>query len=99
MRGTLSFGKPIYCEANNWINLIKINKKIYKKSIEKLIEIFLQNKIQVRPLWFPNHLQKPFDKFQKFQIENAQKVVSSILCLPSSASLKKTQINKIVSLL
>ena len=99
IKGIKVLNHPIYCEANNWINLIRINKKSYKKSVKKLIEIFAQNKIQVRPLWFPNHLQKPFRKFQKFQIENAQKVVSSILCLPSSASLKKNQINKIVSLL
>ncbi len=90
---------PNYCIANNWINLVKINKNIYKKDIKLLINFFKKNQIEVRPLWLPNHLQKPFSNCEKFQINNAQKMVNRILCLPSSANLKKNQISKIINLL
>lgn len=90
---------PNYCKANNWINLIKIDKKKYKKNIKQLIKIFTKSRIQVRPVWYLNHLQKPYINFQKYKITNAQKFLDSVLCLPSSTSLDNAQINKIVSIL
>ena len=90
---------PKYCKANNWINLIKIQKQKYKKNINQLIKIFHKNKIQVRPVWFLNHLQKPYRNYQRYNIDNAKKLINNILCLPSSTSLKSSQIEKIVSIL
>ena len=55
----------------------------------------LKNKISVRPVWKLNHLQKPFKNFQQYKIKNANKLVKSSLCLPSSPSLTKKQLKKI----
>lgn len=90
---------PNYCSANNWINLIQLNKIKYKKNIKQLIKIFSTNKIQVRPIWFLNHLQKPYVNCQRYNIINAQKFLDSVLCLPSSTSLNNIKINKIVNIL
>ena len=92
IRGIAMIKSPDYCVSNNWINLIKIDEKIYKKSLKQLISIFTKYQIQVRPVWFLNHLQKPFKNSQSYKITNAKKLVNKILCLPSSASLKKNQI-------
>ena len=78
---------------------IKIQKQKYKKNINQLIKIFHKNKIQVRPVWFLNHLQKPYRSYQRYNIDNAKKLINNILCLPSSTSLKSSQIEKIVSIL
>lgn len=90
---------PKYCKANNWINLIQIDKKKYKKNIKQLINLFTHNNIQVRPVWYPNHLQKPYYKFERDNIRQAMNLVNITLCLPSSVTLKKSQIKKIVTLL
>ena len=90
---------PSNCVVNNWINLIKIKKNYYNSGIEKLIKIFSLNNIQVRPVWYPNHLQAPYKRNQRYKIVKAKKLVESILCLPSSATLKNSQIKKITNIL
>ena len=90
---------PKYCKANNWINLIQVDKKKYKKNIKQLINLFTYNNIQARPVWYPNHLQKPYYKFERYNIRKAMNLVNVTLCLPSSVILKKSQIKKIVTLL
>ena len=72
---------PNYYSANNWINLIQLNKIKYKKNIKQLIKIFTTNKIQVRPIWFLNHLQKPYVNCQRYNIINAQKFLDSVFWL------------------
>ena len=85
---------PEYSKNNNWLNILKINDK-FKFSRNQLIKIMLKNKISVRPVWKLNHLQKPFKNFQQYKIKNANKLVKSSLCLPSSPSLTKKQLKKI----
>ena len=70
-----------------------------KKNIKQLINLFTCNNIQVRPVWYPNHLQKPYYKFERYNIRQALNLVDITLCLPSSVALKKPQIKKIVTLL
>ena len=95
IKGLSIFRLPKYCKVNNWINLIQINKKKYKKNINQLIKLFTSNGIQVRPVWFPNHLQKPYKNFQRYSISKAPKIVSNYICLPSGANLKYNQIKLI----
>lgn len=90
---------PKYCNSNNWINLIRIDKEKYKKNVKQLIKIFTIYGIQVRPVWFLNHLQKPYKHYQRYNIIKAKKLLDTVLCVPSSASLKKNQIKKITNLL
>ena len=87
---------PYHSYNNKWLNIIRIDKKNYKISINKLIKIFSKNNVQVRPIWMLNHKQKMFKKYQKYKISNANKLLSNSLCLPSSANLSKVQIKKII---
>lgn len=87
-----------YSISNHWLNVIKI-EKIYKKKRDKLISIFEKKNINVRPIWFPNHLQKPFLKFQRYKITKAVNLVKNCLCLPSGSQLKEHEIKKIVNIL
>ena len=50
-------------------------------------------------MWLPNHIQKPYMKFQSYRITNANNLKNVVLCIPSSSNLTKKNINKVVSLL
>ena len=83
--------------SNNWINILKFDqKKITKKYI---FDIFQKNLIQARSIWLPNHLQKFLQKYQQYKIEKSKTIFESSLCLPSSYSLKDSNIYKISNLL
>ena len=58
MKGIKILKESKYCKSNYWLNVIEINKNYFKINKDKLIKKFLQNKIEVRSLWYPNHLQK-----------------------------------------
>ena len=88
---------PKYSQSNHWLNLVQLIKQKNKKN--KLIKKFSMKKIEVRPIWRCNHLQKPYLNYQKYKITKAPKMVSNCLCLPSSYFLKTDKIKKISNLL
>lgn len=82
--------------SNFWLNVVKLkNYKLKIKKIKKLIK----NRIEVRSVWYPNHLQIPFKKFQRYQITNALSLVKRSICLPSSPNLSKDNLKKIIKIL
>lgn len=89
---------PSYSKNNNWMNIIILKKKNIKFK-NKVLNEFKKNKIQPRSIWLPNHLQKPYRKFQKYKLANCQRQFVSSICLPSSYSLSKTQQNKVIKLI
>ena len=86
---------PDYSLNNNWLNILKINKK-YKRSRNQLINHMIKNKISVRPVWKLNHLQKPFKHSQSYEIKNASNLVKYSLCLPSAPNLNIKDLKKIL---
>ena len=85
---------PAYSENNNWMNVLIIENDIML-DIDKIVAYFKKNNIEIRPVWYPNHLQAPYTSCQNFKIENAMKLVNKSICLPSSYSLSNAQIEKI----
>ena len=61
---------PEYADNNKWLNILKINTKIYKKRVLEIIMKLKKNNIEVRPIWYPNHLQKKFKSCQKYEVKN-----------------------------
>ena len=90
---------PKYCSSNNWLNILIIDKKKYGLSKNKIIEKFKEFNIETRSLWNPNHLQKPFLKFEKYKLEMAKKMFERCICIPSSFGLKLSDQKKIIKLL
>ena len=82
--------------GNNWLFVIEM--KILKKNFKNIYNFFYKNKIQLRPVWFPNHMQKFLKKYEKYNIKNAY-MFKKYLCLPSSTFLKEQDIKKISNLL
>ena len=83
--------------SNYWMTVLKVNKKIFGNSRDQIIKKLLNAGIECRPVWYPNHLQKPFKSFQSYKVQKTQLEVKSCICLPSSTNLSKTDISKVVS--
>ena len=90
---------PKNCKPNNWLNVLIVNEKLYGLSKNQVIQKFYDQNIETRSLWYPNHLQKPFKKFQNYEIKKSNLMFKSCLCLPSSYGLQKSDQSKIIKLL
>ena len=80
-------------KCNYWLNILEINKRLSKKELSKIIQQFNKHGIEVRPLWYPNHLQKKYKKCQTYKLSNVKKIYQKRLCLPSSSQLTAKQQN------
>jgi perosamine synthetase len=88
-----------YSKNNYWLNIICIDKKKFNKNSSYLLKKLNNKNIKARPIWFPNHLQKKFKKYQSFKINNANKIYSNCICLPSSINLTDQDIYKICNMI
>ena len=82
---------PKYAISNNWLNLLKI-KKFDALLTSKLVHKLIKKNVNVRYIWYPNHLQKNLKNFQKYRMENFKNYISYI-CLPSGFNINKKDIN------
>jgi len=90
---------PGYAANNNWLSVLRVEEKIYGESSSSLIDRLRNQSIEVRPIWKPNHLQKPYLNNQTYKIEKAKKMVSNAVCLPSSISLTSQQLERIIKVI
>ena len=96
----LSISKvPYYANNNHWINLLDIDSNLNKDCKEEIMIKMEKNGIQTRPVWRLNHKQKPYKNCQNYKIENAKRLVSNSLCLPSSANLSDENLCKVLNIL
>ena len=77
-------------EGNNWLNAIK--GVHYTSAAPKLKAL----DIQVRPLFYPNHLQESFTKYNSFVGDNPLKAYENTICLPSSTNMTDEQIDYVI---
>ena len=90
---------PGYADNNCWMYALQIDKSIYGKDREQLMDCLTENKIQTRPVWHLNHLQKPHRSCQNYQIEKASVLMEKTINIPCSVNLLESQIDKIVGYL
>ena len=75
------------------MNILKIkNHKINKK---KLITHFKNNKIEIRDVWRPCHIQPKFTQFMTQKLDKTDEIYKKCICLPSGFNLTKNKIKKI----
>ena len=86
-----------FSQNNNWLNILKINSLKIKP---RDLNIFLEKKnIETRMVWYPNHDQIMFKKYQKYKIIESSKIPKQCLCLPSGTNLNLQELKKITSTL
>lgn len=88
---------PEYAENNNWMYALQIDKSKYGSSRDEVMEALEIQGIQSRPVWYLNHLQKPFIDNYSYKIENAIKLHEITLNIPCSVSLNDTDRMKVIN--
>ena len=88
--------EPNYAKSNKWFYAVLCKDKKEKQFLLKHLN---SNGIQARPLWFLNHLQKPYVKCQSYKIEKALKMYDTIVTIPCSINLTEKEIKKVVKVM
>ncbi|MGD8786764.1 MAG: LegC family aminotransferase [Phycisphaerales bacterium] len=84
---------PSYAKNNCWMYALQLNEKEYGQSKETLIQRLTSDGIEVRPLWYLNHLQKPYKNCQTYNIDKAYCMYDKTIMLPCSVNCSKKQLD------
>lgn len=88
---------PSYADNNHWLNVLRIQHNGYSEDIASLMERVAKSGIGTRPVWYLNHLQRPFKDYYSYKIENATKLINNSLCIPSSSNLSTLEQQKVIN--
>ncbi len=91
--------EPAYAHSNYWFYTLVVSEKEYGMTAEGLGALLNGNNIQTRPVWELNHRQKPFMRYESYQIEKALFFHKNSLSLPCSVNLKENDIVSIADLI
>jgi perosamine synthetase len=88
--------QPSWSESNRWFYGYLCHDASNK---ERLLAACTDAGIQVRPLWYPNHLQLPYREMQSYEIRNADWFYERLVNLPCSVGLRKDQLRQVVEVI
>ena len=88
--------QPAWSDSNRWFYGYLCPDA---KSKERLIAACAHAGVQVRPLWYPNHLQRPYANMQSYRVRNATWFYERLVNLPCSVGLTREQIEQVVQLI
>ena len=88
-------GEPAWSESNRWFYAFLCDDAEMKRD---LLASCTAAGVQVRPLWYPNHLQQPYRGLQAHRIVRAPRFYDTVLNVPCSVSLTAEQIAQVVAL-
>ena len=97
VRGIKMLEIPQGTSPNYWFYSLLVEKKEYGMDRKKLMDCLTKKGIQSRPIWYLNHLQRPYRKNQVYKIENAPGFWRRVLNVPCSTDLQEKQIKHIAS--
>lgn len=79
---------------SNWLYSVIFNRDV---DISLLMENLNKKQIDTRPIFHPLHLMPPYSHFKTSEnMENTMKASKRGICLPSSATLKKHEVKRII---
>lgn len=82
--------------SNCWFYSLLLEEGYNK---QELIDFFLENKIQTRPIWGLISEQKPYIDCYKYQISRARYYHERIVNVPCSTNLSEDDINRVIEVL
>ena len=84
--------------SSHWLSYL-IAKNLKKHEIYSLYSFASDKGVYLRPFWVPMHKQPPYKKSLSSTLTNSKKIYSKVVTLPSSTSLKKTDLKYIVTVI
>ena len=90
---------PPYGQSNYWLMCLQIDAHKYGMDREAVMNMLSDHKIQSRPVWYPNHWQKPYSSCQAYFIDQAESLCSSTLNIPGSVNLTREDLERVVTVL
>jgi len=97
VKGIELLGVPKGTTPNYWFYSLIVNEDKYVMDREKLMQELKKEGIQTRPIWYLNHMQKPYLKNQSYKIEKALWFNERILNIPCSSNLTEKEVTKVAS--
>lgn len=91
--------QPAYACNNSWMIALLVDESVYGLSADQLMEKLTNQNIQSRPLWQPNHLQKPYRSCQTFRVDESIRCWQKALNLPCSVNLTDEQRQIVIDVL
>ena len=85
--------EPAYAHSNKWFYALLCRNRKEKTLI---LDHLNRKAVQARPLWFLNHLQKPYAHCQTYAIEKAPHMYDTLVNIPCSVSLTENEIKEVV---
>ena len=90
---------PPYGQSNYWLMCLQIEPGKYGMDREAVMAMLKEHKIQSRPVWYPNHLQRPYAACQTYCIQRAVDLCDHTLNIPGSVNLTKEDMQRVVEVL
>lgn len=90
---------PPYCSPNFWFFSLVIDRDVYGRDRDQLMGAMTAAKIQTRPIWQLNHLQKPYLGSRCGKIAKAVYYYDRILNLPCSSNLTDEELERVAAVL
>ena len=88
--------QPDFASNNSWMTAIRVDASVYGLDAFELMKKLAERNIQTRPLWVPNHLQKPYRTCQTFGVDASEQSWQEVLNLPCSADLSDQQQQRVI---
>ncbi len=86
---------PDYAEQNYWLYTLRSRTRAF--TAFELIERLKVEGVESRPVWKLNHEQKMYADNTAYHIERARELYSGTINIPSSSSLTKEEMDKVIS--
>jgi perosamine synthetase len=82
--------------SNHWLYSLLIDKEKYNLGRDELLKKLKENGVETRPIWYLNHMQKPFKKNYAYKIEKAIYYWENVLNIPCSSNLTENDVRYVV---
>lgn len=94
--GLMLADTPPYARNNCWMYALRLHSDRYGMDRDSLIAALQEAGIQVRPVWYPNHLQKPYQGCQAYRIEHAMALFGETVNIPCSVGLTESDRDAVI---
>jgi aminotransferase in exopolysaccharide biosynthesis len=95
LTGARFLGAPPGTSSNHWFYSLLIERRAFGRGRDEVMAALSRQKIESRPLWLLNHLQRPYRACQAYRIEKAPWFAQRLLNLPCSPALTSAQVRRV----